>query len=317
MHWMAKLEHKIGKYAIRNLIIYILIAYGIGYVLEISESLTGIPLYSMLQMNPAAIFHGQVWRLVTWVTCIPNTSIFWAIFMFMFYYWIGRTLENVWGAFRYNVFIFFGYFMTMLGPILMYLIIGLTQSFSMANALCGFIPTDPFNMQYTCYLTSSTYYINLTSFLAFAALFPDHEVYFMFFLRVKMKWLAIIDAVFLGYEFLSNVVMAIRFYPRMALGTYDFYIYISQAVCLLFSVASFLIYYFATRNYKKISPKEIKRKRKYHKQVKEATARGTKHYCAVCGRTEVSNPELTFRFCSKCHGNLEYCNDHLFTHQHK
>ena len=29
-----------------------------------------------------------------------------------------------------------------------------------------------------------------------------------------------------------------------------------------------------------------------------------------------SNPELEFRFCSKCNGNYEYCQDHLFTHKH-
>jgi hypothetical protein len=126
-----------------------------------------------------------------------------------------------------------------------------------------------------------------------------------------MKWIAIFDCILLGYDFLSFIGQAIR------ATDFSRILYISEAVCLFSSVASFLIYYFATRNYKKISPKEVKRKRKYHKQVKEATVRGTKHYCAVCGRTEVSNPELQFRFCSKCKGNLEYCNEHLFTHEHK
>ena len=30
----------------------------------------------------------------------------------------------------------------------------------------------------------------------------------------------------------------------------------------------------------------------------------------------VSNPELSFRYCSKCIGNREYCSEHLFTHEH-
>nr|MCR5178944.1 hypothetical protein [Lachnospiraceae bacterium] len=42
-----------------------------------------------------------------------------------------------------------------------------------------------------------------------------------------------------------------------------------------------------------------------------------KHKCAVCGQTELDNPDLEFRFCSKCNGNYEYCNNHLFTHVHK
>jgi hypothetical protein len=43
----------------------------------------------------------------------------------------------------------------------------------------------------------------------------------------------------------------------------------------------------------------------------------TKHKCAVCGRTEKDDPNLEFRFCSKCNGNYEYCQDHLYTHIHK
>lgn len=296
MHWMNKLERKIGKYAIPHLIIYILAAYGIGYVL----ALLAPEVYSMLQMNPAAIFHGQVWRLVTWITCMPTGLSLWTIFMFLFYYWIGQTLEQVWGTFRYNVFIFLGCFLTTLGPILMYVIIGVIYGFDVADGVSNI-----------GYLTCSTSYINLTSFMAFALIFPNQEVYFMFIFKVKMKWLAIADGVILGYNFLNYVIGAVRTTDLSRIY------YISSAVCLLCSVASFLIYYFATRNYKKFSPKEVKRKRKYHKQVREAKVRGTKHYCAVCGRTEQSNPELQFRFCSKCKGNLEYCSDHLFTHEHR
>ena len=43
---------------------------------------------------------------------------------------------------------------------------------------------------------------------------------------------------------------------------------------------------------------------------------GAKHRCAVCGRTELDDPNLEFRYCSKCHGNYEYCQEHLFTHIH-
>ena len=72
-----------------------------------------------------------------------------------------------------------------------------------------------------------------------------------------------------------------------------------------------------TRNYKKISPHEIKRKTEFKRQIREVTIPGAvRHRCAVCGRTDVDFPELEFRFCSKCDGNFEYCQDHLFTHEH-
>ena len=58
-------------------------------------------------------------------------------------------------------------------------------------------------------------------------------------------------------------------------------------------------------------------RKEFRSKVKAAPKQTvTRHKCAICGRTDESNPELEFRFCSKCNGNYEYCNDHLFTHKH-
>ncbi len=287
MHWMNKLERKFGKYAVRNLIVYILGAYAVGYVI----ALVFPGIYSLLGMNPAAICQGQVWRLVTWVCTPPPLNLF-TIFMFIFYYWIGQTLENVWGSFRYNVFIFMGLILMTLGPMLIYLISGLCLGFENA-----------WNV------SAETTYLNWTSFMAFAALFPDQEVRLMFILPIKMKWVAIAEGALLGYRVIMYIVVAVR-QPAYAGPA------LSQAIMIILSVLNFLIYFLATRNYKRISPKEIRRKRKYRKQVRKFQVVGTRHRCAVCGRTEATNPELQFRFCSKCTGNIEYCEDHIYTHEH-
>ena len=298
MQWINKLERKFGKYAIKNLIVYIMGAYAIGYVLYFMDRLGITPgIYSILAMDPAEICHGQIWRLVTWVCTVPQSPGPFLIFMFMFYFWIGRTLENVWGAFRYNLFIFMGLILMTIAPMLIYLITGLIGGFDQAISL-----------------SSSTYYLNLTSFLAFAAIFPDQQVYFMFLIPVKMKWLAILDGVLLGWNVIQYIMLAVA-----AQSSATTVFAISGAVSILLSVANFLVFFLATRNYQKYSPKEVKRKRNYKKQVKASTAGhgGARHYCAICGRTELTNPELQFRFCSKCKGNLEYCSDHIFTHEHK
>ena len=75
------------------------------------------------------------------------------------------------------------------------------------------------------------------------------------------------------------------------------------------------MFYFATRNYQRVSPKEIQRKKKYKREIHASTS-GPKHKCAVCGRTELDGDNLEFRFCTKCDGSYEYCQDHLFTHEH-
>ena len=116
MNFLNKLERKIGKYAIPNLINYILIGYGIGYVILLFNQ----NIYSLLSLNPAAVMHGQIWRLFTWVLTVPEQLSFFTIFMFILYYWIGHTLENYWGTFRYNMYMLSGYLIMTLGSMIIY-----------------------------------------------------------------------------------------------------------------------------------------------------------------------------------------------------
>lgn len=296
MNFLNKLERKFAKYAIPNLINYLLIGYGIGYVLQLFQP----KLYSLLELSPAYVMQGQVWRLFTWILTTPQDFGFFVIFMFMFYYWIGHTLENNWGTFRYNMYMLSGYLIMTLGAMIIYWITYLVSDGAFAMSL-----------------SMSTYYINMASFLAFATLFPDVQVYFMMILPIKIKWLAIVDGVYLGYTALYSVAKyfqlagSVTGVYKLALANFCF----SQTFAIILSVLNFLIFFFATRNLKKYSPKEMKRKYHYQKQVK-ASQGIAKHKCAICGRTNETNPELSFRFCSKCAGNYEYCEDHIFTHEH-
>ncbi len=94
-----------------------------------------------------------------------------------------------------------------------------------------------------------------------------------------------------------------------------------MAVPIVASLLNFVIFFFSTRDMYRYNPKEIRRKQQFKKAVAQSrvnpsTGGITKHKCAICGRTEKDDPNLEFRFCSKCNGNYEYCQDHLFTHQH-
>ena len=99
-----------------------------------------------------------------------------------------------------------------------------------------------------------------------------------------------------------------------------------MALPVIASLLNFIIFFFGTRNMNRYNPKEIHRRNKFKKAVNPGSktvpfrngSEGiTKHKCAVCGRTEKDDPNLEFRFCSKCNGNYEYCQDHLYTHIHK
>ena len=269
------MERKFGRYAIHGLMKYVVACYIIGYVLEFFAP----QLYSYLTLEPYMIFHyGQVWRIVSWVLIPPPTgNIIFAVIMIVLYYQLGTALENTWGAFRFNLYIFGGVLFSILGALVLYAIYG-GQPVSFGGSF-------------------STYYINMGIFLAFALCYPDMQILLYFIIPIKMKWMAIVYGALMVYEFVTS-------------GW-------TGRVAILASILNFLIFFFATRNYQRISPKEIHRKKNFQRQMKSARGNGvTKHKCAICGRTELDDPNLEFRFCSKCNGNYEYCQEHLFTHQH-
>ena len=111
---LDKAERKYGKYAISNLSLYIIIAYVIGYILQMTGTM------DFLRLNPYEILHGQVWRIVTWIIVPPSSLGIFTIIMLFFYYSLGRSLEMTWGAFRYNVYIFSGMIFTLVGAFLLY-----------------------------------------------------------------------------------------------------------------------------------------------------------------------------------------------------
>ena len=144
----------------------------------------------------------------------------------------------------------------------------------------------------------STSYINMSIFLAFACMYPDMQVLLMFIIPIKMKWMAVVYGVLIALSFFET-----GWAGRMA---------------IFMSLLNFIIFFFSTRNLKRYTPHEVHRRQKFKADMRrpQGYAGGAKHKCAVCGRTELDDPTLEFRFCSKCEGNYEYCQDHLFTHQH-
>ena len=282
MNFLNKMERKIGKYAIPNLMIYLIAAYCIGFVIY-----TVNPNFMlMLTLSPYHILHGQVWRLITWILMPTDTRVFSLLIMALLYYQLGSALERSWGTFRFNVYIFGGMLFTVIGAFILYGIY--------AAAGTGSLET----ISLISSLTFTTNYINLTIFLAFAVMYPEMQILLFFIIPVKMKWMAVVYAVLIAI----NLILTSW----------------GGRIAIIMSILNFLIFFLSTRNYRRVSPKEIHRKQEFKAQMREPR-RGsmvTKHKCAVCGRTELDDPNLEFRFCSKCDGNYEYCQDHLFTHQH-
>lgn len=161
--WLDKLNRKFGRYGIPNLMTVIVGGMGIVFLMDfILSPVTNLSLQSFLVFNREAVLHGQLWRLVTFVFIPPDSSIVFILFSLYFYWILGNALENQWGTFRFNVYY-----------------------------LCGMLGTVVAGM-ITGYAGNS--YLNLSLFFAFALLNPDFELLVFFFLPVKIKYLALLDA---------------------------------------------------------------------------------------------------------------------------
>ena len=277
-HLLNKLERKLGRHAIPNLILWLLAGYAIGFTL----AYTAPEVLSLMTLEPYYILRGQVWRLITWVLMPPDTSLLFAVIMMLFYYQLGQSLERTWGSFRFNVYIFGGILFTVIGAFVLY---------GIFYALNG-IPVTGMGAFFT------TNYINMSIFLGFAVCYPNMQVYLYFIVPVKMKWLAVVYGGLIVFSLIQTNW--------------------AGAVAIISSLLNFLVFYVSTRDFHRISPKEIHRRQAFKSQMRQSAPRPgiTKHKCAICGRTEKDDPALEFRFCSKCEGNYEYCQDHLFSHQH-
>ena len=288
---MSNFEKKYGKYAIKNISLVLILFYACGYLINWINPV----MFNYLTLNPYAIlFKGQIWRLITWLIIPPENFSFFTLIMLYFYYSIGTTLERTWGTYRYNLYLFLGIIFTAVGAFAMMGFVYLFQR----DILFAMGAENYFAVLSTMF---STYYVNMSIFLAFAATFPDMQVLLFFFIPIKVKILGIIYGVLLVYEFIA--------------GVGNKYLNAANRFVIGASLLNFIVFFLTSRNMIHMSPKQVKRRQEFKREVKQS-AKITRHKCAICGRTEETNPELEFRFCSKCDGNYEYCQDHLFTHAH-
>ena len=291
MNQQNRLRRKLEKYAIPNLTLYLIICYGIGYLMQFL-----VPAgYQYLMLDPFLVLKGQVWRLVTWILIPPDSSnIFFVLITLYLYYSLGGLLERIWGTYKYNVYLFSGLLFTILG----------------AFVLCGYsvlMGAQP-TMYTGLYLLNngsavyfgqfSTYYINMSIILECAASIPDVQVLLMFLFPIKVKWLGIVYGIIL----LVNCIQG-------GIATW---------IVVIFSLLNFLVFFLRSKGKMHLSVGQIRRQQEFHQKMRSAgqTKGITRHKCAVCGRTELDGDDLEFRFCSKCNGNYEYCQYHLFTHEH-
>lgn len=166
------LERRLRRYTLADLMKYIVIGQGLVYILMVIWPSLGNALYASIVLTRGALLRGQIWRLLTFVFVPPASSPIFALFALYFYYMIGVALERRWGKVKFNL----------------YYAVGM---------ICAWI---------ACLLTgyATNTYLNLSLFFAFAAMFPNEEVYLFGILPIKVKYLALVDVLIYVQQFIAG-----------------------------------------------------------------------------------------------------------------
>lgn len=265
---------------ISNLMLYIALGTAVVYVM--SEMLGNYTLYNLLYFDRNLILKGQIWRLISYpLTYRIDNLLLMAVSLFC-YYSLGQAMENIWGTLRFNLFY-----------------------------LTGILMMDVYCLIFGG--RADVTYLNLSLFLSYATLFPNAQFLLFFIIPVKAWIFALFDLVI--------VLMDLLLYPF----PYNLFSVISLANYFLFFGKDVLnVIPMSWRiNAGRLFRKQPQKKAKviqFNAGSYEATKATVKapytHRCTVCGRTDISNPELEFRYCSRCKGYYCYCEEHISNHSH-
>ena len=267
---------------IPNLMLYIVLGTAVVYVM--SRIAGNTFLYYLLCFDRTAILHGQIWRLITYpLTYSAGNLLLTAVVLFC-YYSLGRAMENIWGTLRFNLYY-----------------------------LSGVVMMDIYCMIFGG--TADVAYLNMSLFLAYATLFPSATFLLFFIIPVKAWLFALID--------LALVLVGLFSYPFpynlfSVISLANYFLYFGKDVLNVIPMSWRAN---AARFFRKKPP--VQKKAKVIRfdagsyEASQATVKAPyTHKCTVCGRTDVSNPELEFRYCSKCRGYYCYCQEHINNHAH-
>lgn len=267
---------------IPNLMMYICIGNAVVYLLSMFDQ--SYVLYSLLRFHKNAILAGQVWRLITYPLTMSAGMgsglgvILVAISLFCFYS-LGTVIERNWGTLKFNLFY-----------------------------LSGIVMMDVYCMIFGG--TADVTYLNLSLILAYSTMYPDARFLIFYVIPVKAWVLALIDLAFVVINFFADP-FPYNFFSIVSLANY--FLFFGADVLNLFP-RSFQI---KVRKFLHIKPRSNPKVIQFHvKPNSQQSKQNYNHRCTVCGRTDITNPELEFRYCSRCKGYYCYCQDHINDHAH-
>lgn len=161
MRFLDALEKRLGRYAVPNVTLWLVASQAFVYVADTAARANGqVGIAGQLLLVPALVVQGEVWRLVTFPFVPPPIHPIVALIYLSAFYFFGRAVESVWGAFRYNAYLLVGFVLT-----------------AGVSFLTPFAVTDGAE-------------VKTSVFLAFATLFPEYVIRLYAILPIRAKFLA-------------------------------------------------------------------------------------------------------------------------------
>ena len=287
---------------IPNLMLYIVLGNALVIIMSMING--GGILYELLRFDKGKILQGQVWRLVTYVFTQSGSSFLELIFLY-FFYMLGRYVESSMGTFKFNL----------------YYLSGVVLMDIFAMIFCPIKPVMYGNAYYapeafTALYSGMAYYLHLSLILTFATTHPDSQFMIFFIIPVK-AWLIALVYLIIELVAVFNLSYPVMYFPHnlfplVALGNY--FLFMGSDILGLIPLSA------------RAKVRRLFRKKPKKAKVVPFPGAGAyqtaapngpyNHRCTVCGRTDLTNPELEFRYCSRCKGYFCYCEDHINNHSH-
>ncbi len=287
---MAKPRNRFERFCYRNrnkgipnLMLYISLGSALVYVMSLFDE-SNI-LYYVLCFSRELILRGQVWRLITYPLTYNAGSFLLTAISLVCYYSLGRAIENIWGTFRFNLFY-----------------------------LTGILLMDIYCMLFGGQATA--YHLNLSLFLSYATMFPNSQFLLLFIIPVRAWIFALLDLILVVVDVVT-LPLPYNLFPLVALANYFLFFGkdVLNVIPMSWRVNLRRLFRRKSKSEAKTKPIPFPNAGSYEATVATPKAPYT-HRCTVCGRTDVSDPNLEFRYCSRCKGFYCYCEEHINNHVH-
>ena len=256
---LARLERRLGRYAIEHLTYFIVGGMAIVFLLGQLQ----VDFYSRLTLDIGLVRAGQVWRLVTYLFLPTSDSMLWILFSLYWVWMVGSNLESEWGPLKFNLYYLIG-------------MLGTTTAAWLTGAAVGNL------------------YLNMSLFFAFATLFPNYEILMFFVLRIRVKWLGLLSAGYVGYRFaLGDWVIRGAIFA----ATINYFVFFGEHLFRLLR----------SRN---VQVRQAAKRASFRPPPVPTGGRA----CAICGATEDSGADIRICSCAKCAGPRSLCLEHARNH---